>query len=65
MMVGQAIIKSIEFSSKRFALGELSKCSIPIFHSLFLSAGFAGFVTSFIVAPIKSKDYDARKHKST
>ena len=65
MMVGQAIIKSIDFSSIRFALEKLSKCSIPIIHSLFLSAGFAGFVTSFIVAPIKSEDYDGSKHKST
>ena len=53
MMVGQAIIKSIAFSSNRFALGKLSKCSVPTFHSLLLSAAFAGFVTSFIVAPIE------------
>lgn len=53
MMIGQAVIKSAAFTSNQFALESLNTVHIPMFYSLLLSAAFAGFVTSFIVAPVE------------
>lgn len=67
MMAGQAIIKSVAFSTNELALGILlnnnnnhdasllgvSSSATSSFGMLILAAGFSGFVTSFLVAPIE------------
>ena len=67
MMAGQAIIKSVAFSTNELALGVLmnnnnhdasllgvsSGTMTSSFGMLILAAGFSGFVTSFLVAPVE------------
>lgn len=70
MMAGQAIIKSVAFSTNELALGVLmnnnniinhdasllgvsSGTTTSSFGMLILAAGFSGFVTSFLVAPVE------------
>jgi len=54
MMVGQAIIKSVAFSANAIALTYLNTIpSISNSMALILAAMFAGFLTSFLVAPIE------------
>lgn len=55
MMIGQALIKSTAFSANSMALTYLTNHSdlLPHSVSLVISAMFAGFVTSFLVAPIE------------
>lgn len=62
MMIGQALIKSVAFSANELALGTLNSNEAiwqgldgqtKNFVSLLLAASFAGFVTSFLVAPVE------------
>ena len=67
MMAGQAIIKSVAFSTNELAFGVLmnnnnhdasllgvsSGTTTSSFGMLILAAGFSGFVTSFLVAPVE------------
>jgi hypothetical protein len=66
MMIGQALIKSVAFSANELALGDNSLLVVAGFDddgatievetspliTLILAAGFAGFVASFVVAPV-------------
>lgn len=56
MMAGQAVIKSVAFSSNAFALDRLAASSAtasPSFSSLLMAASFSGLVASFFVSPIE------------
>lgn len=56
MMAGQALIKATAFSANTFALKKLRQHPGLIMSSitiLMIAAAFAGFVTSFIVAPVE------------
>jgi len=54
MMVGQALIKSIAFSSNAAALEFLQeRYALPAVAALLIAACFSGFVTSFLVTPIE------------
>jgi Mitochondrial carrier protein len=54
MMIGQAIIKATAFSANTFMLNTLMGVTFPnTVIPLILAAAFAGFVTSFLVAPIE------------
>jgi hypothetical protein len=67
MMIGQALIKSVAYSANELALGDNSLLLVAGFDddegaeieiettplvTLILAAGFAGFVASFVVAPV-------------
>ena len=65
-MIGQALVKSVAFSANELALGDNSLLLVAGFDdegaeiesettplaTLILAAGFAGFVASFVVAPV-------------
>jgi Mitochondrial carrier protein len=57
MMIGQAVVKSMAFSTNSFAISFLAanQFSHDLPHSLqlFMAACFAGFVASFVVAPVE------------
>jgi len=55
VMVGQAFIKALAFSSNNAALGWLLHGSTgsPPLETLVLAAAFSGFITSFLVNPIE------------
>lgn len=55
MMIGQALIKSTAFSANSMSLTYLTHHApfFPQSISLIVSAMFAGFITSFLVAPIE------------
>jgi hypothetical protein len=54
MMIGQAVLKAIAFSANANALALLVKhTDLPTIVPLLLAACFAGFITSFVAAPIE------------
>jgi Mitochondrial carrier protein len=53
MMIGQALIKAVAFSANTAALQALQPYALASVVSLILAACFAGFVTSFLVAPVE------------
>lgn len=53
MMIGQALIKAVAFSANTTALQALQPYALASVVSLILAACFAGFVTSFLVAPVE------------
>jgi hypothetical protein len=54
MMIGQAVIKAIAFSANANALAVLSThTDLPNIVTLLAAACFAGFITSFVVAPVE------------
>jgi hypothetical protein len=54
MMIGQAVIKAIAFSANANALAVLGTYSdLPNIVTLLAAACFAGFITSFVVAPVE------------
>jgi len=61
MMVGQAVIKALAFSTNTFALNQINSFPYVLEHSelfptaviLVIAAAISGFVTSFVVAPVE------------